>query len=219
MNATNRFRGLALVLAFTLGGACGDDLQEDATGEVCQEVCLYPSEVGVACNVGFDITKIICGPDKYIAAYNCGVGGGNPGEVVPHCEGLQGGDDEAGTTTTTTGWNGAWDPLALVEVESNGTRSIDSESFDLILDDPSLLEADATVLRTKTDGTWFIAYAGELCDALGLERLDELVAINGKKLSGLAALPQLHDLLQNEKTFELDVVRGGARVILSYQIE
>lgn len=218
MKGTNRLKGLALCLAFTLGGACGDDLQEGSEGQVtCQSVCLVNLEVGVECHVGLGITKVQCGPDANIAAFNCSEGGGLPGDVVPHCQ-EDGGGDEAGSGTT-MGSGASWDPLAFVELESTGTRVIDRAAFELILDDLSLLEADATVLRTKDDGTWFIAFAGELCEALGLERFDELAAVNGKDLSGLGAMPELYDLLQGQGTFELTIVRGEERVLQSYRLE
>lgn len=211
---------LALCSAFLIGAACGDDLQEDETG-VCQTTCLI-TEVAVECDFGLGITKVQCAPDKYIAAYNCQEGNGVPGQVVPHCDADGGGgDDEAGTTTTTTtGWGGAWEPLAYVEIEPmSGARVIDREFFEIVTADLSQLERDETVLRSSEDGAFFVAYAGELCEALGLERYDQFEEVNGYAVSSFAAFSKAYEVLSGESAFELTVLRDGERVVLSYRVE
>ncbi|MCA9701234.1 MAG: hypothetical protein KC431_27175 [Myxococcales bacterium] len=198
-----------------LAFACGDDIQVDEDNNSCQTVCL-PLEVGVECHFGLGITKVQCGPDKTNAAFNCQEGNGVPGNVVPPCE-PDGGNDDAGTTT---GQGVTWDPLLHVKLEpTSATRIIDRDFFDLMTGDPFAVEADATVLRIDDGGSYFIAYEGELCTALGLERLDTFVSINGHSLAGFAAFADTFVALQGQSEFELTVIRDEQRVVLSYRVE
>lgn len=114
-----------------------------------------------------------------------------------------------------------WDPSVYVHPspDANNHFLIEFALLDRLEEHPDDIYHDATRLDWTDDGSIYVSTDGELSGALGLERGDVLIDVNGYTFNDMLDTLGLYYRLRETDRLLLTLERRGTRMSLSYSIE